>query len=314
MHDTGTLELGGQTRREAQQCAANKSWYTLDTLGDPCDNVSDSSPAPANLNTRRARSETALKQITSLQARRIQPGGLARGNFPSGQVARRSPREQTPATSGASPTAAGEGDARPAGPRMAKFSARPTTTHGSSPPDGGKMVRAPGALRISRNATVGSMRGPNLGGRSANRGGSKGDKGPGGQEQGPKKRQKTDDGEKDSRPTSVFDMDPATTMSDGMVQHLLRLQRKEWDRVPYEPKYTQGSFAANELIHEGRELFRGEAPPVKYWGRLEKRIGVVGMFGAEAHLKVRRVPDGDEAPFGQEDMEKTDLTKETAVQ
>jgi hypothetical protein len=37
MHDTGTLELGGQTRREAQQCAANKSWYTLDTLGDPCD-------------------------------------------------------------------------------------------------------------------------------------------------------------------------------------------------------------------------------------------------------------------------------------
>jgi hypothetical protein len=86
-----------------------------------------------------------------------------------------------------------------------------------------------------------------------------------------------------------------------MVHHLLRLQRKEWDRVPYEPKYAPGSFAAQELIHEGRELFRGEVPPVKVWGPLEKRIGVVGMFGAEAHLKVRRVPDGDDKPFGEED-------------
>jgi hypothetical protein len=87
------------------------------------------------------------------------------------------------------------------------------------------------------------------------------------------------------------------------VRHLLRLQRKEWDRTPYEPKYAPGSFAAQELIHEGRELFRGEAPPVKYWGKLEKRIGIVGMHGAEAVLKVRRVPDGDAAPFGQEPMD-----------
>jgi hypothetical protein len=51
-------------------------------------------------------------------------------------------------------------------------------------------------------------------------------------------------------------------------------------------------------------------PPVKYWGKLEQRIGVVGMFGAEAHLKVRRVPDGDEAPFGQEETLEVEATTE----
>jgi hypothetical protein len=182
------------------------------------------------------------------------------------------------------------------------------------------MVRAPGALRISRNATVGSMRGPNLGGRSAGRGGSKGGKESGGREQGLKRRDKKTGDDEDTQTTTFADTDPATTLSDGMVHHLLRLQRKEWDRVQYEPKYAPGSFAAQELIHEGRELFRGETPPVKYWGKLEKRIGVVGMFGAEAHLKVRRVPDGDEAPFGQEDTEIPEANamgqgkKETAVQ
>jgi hypothetical protein len=168
------------------------------------------------------------------------------------------------------------------------------------------MARAPQALRVSRNATVGdtrgpgSVRGPNLGGRSAGRGGPRGERGPGGREQGPKKRDRKAGDSDSAQPTSIDDVDLATTLSDGMVQHLLRLQRREWDRVPYEPKYKQGSLAANELIHEGRELFRGEIPPVKYWGPLEKAIGVVGMFGAEAHLRVKRVPDGDEAPFGQE--------------
>jgi hypothetical protein len=194
------------------------------------------------------------------------------------------------------------GDARAVGPRMARFSARPATIHDASPPEG-QMARAPGALRVSRNATVGGIRGPNLGGRSAGRGGPKGDRGPGGREQGPKKRgPKTGNAEK-TAPISLADMNVDDTLSDGMVHQLLRLQRLEWDRFKYEPKYTQGSFAAQELIHEGRELFRGEAPPVKIWGKLEKRIGVVGMFGAEAHLKVTRVPDGDDAPFGQEDTE-----------
>jgi hypothetical protein len=249
--------------------------------------LSDLFSAAANPNTRRNRSEAALRQITSLQDRRTQPGQ------PGGQLVRRVLRDG-PATE---PQA---GDASTAGPRMARFTPRPPMTPGAPRPEG-QMARAPGALRVSRNATVGSMRGPNLGGRSAGRGGPKGSKGPVGG--GPKKRQKDADGEKDTQATAYADIDAATTLNDGMVQHLLRLQRKEWDRVPYEPKYAPGSFAAQELIHEGRELFRGEAPPVKYWGKLEKRIGVVGMFNAEAILKVRRVPDGDEAPFGQEHLE-----------
>ena len=106
--------------------------------------------------------------------------------------------------------------------------------------------------------------------------------------------------------TKLADVELGDTISDAMTQQLLRLQRKEWDRVPYEPKYAKGSFAANELIHAGRELFKGESPPVKYWGPLEKRIGVMGMFGAEAHLKIRRVPDGDAEPFGQEVIEEAE--------
>jgi hypothetical protein len=194
---------------------------------------------------------------------------------------------------------------RPASPRMAKFSARPTTTHGSTPPEGGQMVRAPNTLRISRNATIGSMRGPNLGARTGARSGGKGKDG--GREQAPQKREKKAGS---SRGEETGEVDFADTLSDGMVRNLLRLQRKEWDRVSYEPKYAPGSFAANELIHEGRELMRGEVPPVKIWGRLEKRIGLVGMFGAEAHLKVRRVPDGDAEPFGQE----KDLIIDTPVE
>lgn len=160
------------------------------------------------------------------------------------------------------------------------------------------MIRGP--PRLNRNATVGGARGPNLNGRSG-RGGPKGAGGKGSREGGTKKREKRGGGGGGpTQSTSVAEVDPAATLSDSMVQHLLRLQRQEWDRVPYEPKYAPGSFAANQLIHEGRELFRGEAPPVKIWGKFEKRIGVVGMFGAEAHLKVRRVPDGDEAPFGKE--------------
>lgn len=67
-----------------------------------------------------------------------------------------------------------------------------------------------------------------------------------------------------------------------MVQHLLRLQRKEWDRVVYEPKYAHGSTAAKELIEEGKRLFQGEVkiPATRTGGRLEKTIGIAGMHGA----------------------------------
>jgi hypothetical protein len=232
---------------------------------------------PANPNSRRARSAVALDQITRLQARRVP-----------------------------SPAAPTQQAAYPAGGLKISRVPGDVPARGGAP--GGPMVRAPSQLRLRRATPGGAAapgggpggprgpRGPNLRGRDGKPGvgGSRG-------ERGPKKRERKAGGE--AKQTAAADVKPETTLSDGMVQHLLRLQRKEWDRVPYEPKYAIGSFAANELIHAGRELFKGEAPPVKVWGRLEKQIGVVGMFGAEAHLKVRRVPDGDAAPFGQEQEE-----------
>ncbi|RYO30870.1 hypothetical protein AA0111_g5116 [Alternaria arborescens] len=269
-------------------------------------------------NTRKARQATALKQITSLQNRRIQPGALARGSFPSGQMARRAPRSpSTPLTKdGFISEDNAPADAQPdANPRFARNTARPTTTRGSTPPQG-QMVRAPSTLRVTRQTVDGpvrgpargpNVRGPNLRGREGGRPGPGGKRAGGARgnnrgDGGPQKRKKGAGGE-ESMPTSLADVKIEETVSTSMQQQLLRLQRKEWDRVPYEPKYAKGSFAANELIHAGRELFKGEAPPVKFWGPLEHRIGVVGMFGAEATLKVRRVPDGDAEPFGQEVLE-----------
>lgn len=169
---------------------------------------------------------------------------------------------------------------------------------GARPP--GPMAHVPAQLKLARNtgrggnATVGSRRGPNLRGRDGKPGGGAS----GSREQGPKKRERKA-GEDDGKKINAADVKTETTLSDGMVQHLLRLQRGEWDRKPFEPKYAPGSFAANELIHAGRELFRGEAPPVKIWGMLEKRIGVVGMHNAEAHLKIRRVTDLDDELLGE---------------
>ncbi len=169
------------------------------------------------------------------------------------------------------------------------------------------MIRAPTTLRITRNAIGGGGRrdGPNLQGRAGGPGGNDRRKGrqSNSSAQGPKKRERKQDSSSTAQHTPVGDVDPAITLSDTMVLQLLRLQRKEWDRVPYEPKYAPGSLAANELIHEGRELFKGESPKVKIWGPLERRIGVVGMYGAEAALKIRRVEDGNAEPFGQETME-----------
>lgn len=229
-------------------------------------------------------------------------------------MARRTPPRSND-SSNTSSTQGGSGEKREASPRAAKFVAGPTTNRGAAPP--GQMVRAPSNLRMTRNApnnaTVGSVRGPNLRGRDG--------KGPGGARGGrsndraPKKRERRGGGGGQAvQRTGFNDVPAAQTLSDGMVHHLLRLQRKEWDRKPYEPKYAQGSFAANELIHAGRELCKGDVPPVKIWGPLEKTIGVVGMFGAEAHLKVRRVGDGDEAPFGQEmqDLEDAEEARDIA--
>jgi hypothetical protein len=148
----------------------------------------------------------------------------------------------------------------------------------------GTMVRAPSKLRVTRNAPKSQRdQGPNLRGRG--KGGNSTRSG------GPKKREGKGAGKGGSDSTRLAEgVTLEQGLSDGMVQHLLRLQRKEWDRVPYQPKYARDSFAANELIHAGRELFRGEAPPVKVWGHLEKKLNIVGMHGAAAHLQVRRVP------------------------
>lgn len=160
------------------------------------------------------------------------------------------------------------------------------------------MVRAPSKLRITRNAQDSKFRGPNLGARS--RGPSS--RGPPnrGSEGGPKRRDRKAGG-RTPRDEPEPGREPGSELPDGLVQHLLRLQRKEWDRVSYQPKYAPGSFAANELIHTGRELFKGDVPPIKVWGPLEKTLGIVGMHRGEAHLQVRRVLDGDAAPFGKEE-------------
>lgn len=233
--------------------------------------------------TRKARTANALSQITRLGANRrtAQPGGNIPSGQTEGQPGRGPPRVRPEGSLNIIREAYG-----PAGPK------------GGAPPPGA-MVRAPAQLKLSRNgprtggnASVGGRRGPNLRGRDGKKGGT-GNR----SAAGPKRRERgnKEDGEQKADVNSVKFED---TLSDGMLQHLLRLQRGQWDRKPYEPKYAPGSFAANQLIHQGRELFRGEAPPVKIWGRLEKTIGVVGMHNAEAHLKVRRVTDLDDESLG----------------
>jgi hypothetical protein len=64
-----------------------------------------------------------------------------------------------------------------------------------------------------------------------------------------------------------------------MVQQLLRLQRQEWDRKKYQPKYAHGSKEAQELIEAGKKLFEGEVPKVKEYSKLERRMGILGMHG-----------------------------------
>ena len=115
--------------------------------------------------------------------------------------------------------------------------------------------------------------------RRQNRGGANSN------EQGPKPRFTRKTSSEKAR-GSKGEVDPGEvptiqdTLSDGMVQHLLRLQRKEWDDMPYEPKYAHGSEAAKELVTLGKSLFEGEKPEIKKPGKLEKRLGIVGMHGA----------------------------------
>ena len=243
----------------------------------------------ADRSPRRVRNARAVSDITSLQFRRPLPktSGLAGGSFPSGRSSREIEDAPAPSTAASSST-----------PKIITPTRKPLITRqmvdSPAPRSGGAgpqgtMARAPAQLRVTRNAPSAKKNtGPNLRGRNA---GGKGGNRTGGA-RAPKKREGKGGGKKGPDPTRMGeDVTLEHGLSDGMVQHLLRLQRKEWDRVPYEPKYAPGSYAANELIHAGRELFRGEAPPVKVWGRLEQKLNIVGMHGAAAHLQVRRMPE-----------------------
>ncbi|EDU50883.1 APC-basic domain containing protein [Pyrenophora tritici-repentis] len=278
-------------------CSTRGLHSSAKRLEEQPSNTPPAAPVPV---TRKTRSATALRQITNLQNRKAIPGAgaLARGSFPSGQMARRTSPSVEPGfipDGEGAPQNAQSGAANT--PRFARNPAGPRITRVSvPPPPQGQMVRAPAALRIGNAARGPMVRGPNLRGRDASKPGGPGGKRKAGGagnnrgEGGPKRRERTSGGDS-SIGTTIAETDLGTTISDKMSQQLLRLQRKEWDRVPYEPKYAKDSFAANELIHAGRELFKGEVPPIKIWGPLEKQIGVVGMFGAEAHLKVRRVTE-----------------------
>ncbi|KAF1999547.1 hypothetical protein P154DRAFT_620967 [Amniculicola lignicola CBS 123094] len=157
----------------------------------------------------------------------------------------------------------------------------PSSSTGRAAPPPGTMVRAPAALRITRNAPSSTTpRGPNLRGRagpsssSTSGGNNRG-------EQRPKKRERKAGGAGAGPKKNKEDVSIEDTLSDGMVQQLYRLQRKEWDKVPYEPKYKHGSSEARELVETGKLLFAGEVPKVKSRQELmlERRIGIVGMHG-----------------------------------
>lgn len=262
---------------------------------------------------RRARNANAATQVGNLSFNRPRPAGAV--------LVRRTP--------------AGPPDGvKMIAPRTPLI--RKESVSGTPPGPPGTMIRAPSTLRISRDYGDRPARqtlagGPNLRGRGGGPFRPGGPprvpgaaRGPGGA-RGPGKKGDAKGGSKKGPggPRGGGEKETQVTINDGGItpgaidnytfQALYRQQRNQWDRKPYEPKYAPGSFAANELIHAGRELFRGEAPPVKIWGKLERTLNIVGMHNAEAHLKVRRVLDGDAAPFGQEEEKSARRTSDIVV-
>ncbi|KAF1959305.1 hypothetical protein CC80DRAFT_591353 [Byssothecium circinans] len=283
-------------------CCARGFHASTRQLQDQSGNGS-SSGDPSMGPTRRIRNATAANQLsslqnrsrtTSLQGRRPLPRNatLAGGSFRGGIVQEGDYDASNPSSSSAPP---GAKILTPRKPLVSKVALGRSLGDGggaatAGPP--GTMVRAPTNLRITRNARGPTgPRGPNLRGRGPSSSSQ------GGRERGPKKREGGKPGSGGGQGSGanlarmMEDAKPEQYISDGMLQHMLRLQRKEWDRVPYEPKYAEGSLAANELVHIGRELFKGDVPDVPVWGRLEKTVGIVGMHGAADRLRVRRVVD-----------------------
>ncbi|KAF2118479.1 hypothetical protein BDV96DRAFT_569962 [Lophiotrema nucula] len=235
--------------------------------------------------TRRSRAAAAGQRVINLSNRPSGPGGLARGVFPSGQGVSIPVGQTLPEALGAEGSTDPSSPAPTAGrtrPLIRREIIDPSSTGGSRPPPG-TLVRAPTNLRISRAAAPGTtrVRGPDLRGRDRSAPQNSG-------ERAPKRRERKSGtassgaggGRRRNQDVKVED-----TLSDAMVQHLLRLQRKEWDRVPYEPKYVQGrngklSPAALELQEAGKKLFEGEPPKTPSEpGRLERRLQIAGLHG-----------------------------------
>ncbi|PSN69796.1 hypothetical protein BS50DRAFT_618778 [Corynespora cassiicola Philippines] len=225
---------------------------------------SQSSGAPRQ--TRRVRNTDAFQRIAGLnQNKDEQPArrGPVGGSSRSGVV-------RTVSIGSSAP-----GSSTPRGPRS------PNTRDPNAPaPPPGKLVRGPSNPRAPRTTPGGAKtpRGPNLRARDGARPPKPGNRPQG----GPRKRDR--DTNNAANAVTVESSKIDDDLSDGMVQHLLRLQRKQWDRFNYEPKYAHGSEEAKELVQAGKDLFKGEVPTVKTVGTLERRLGVVGMYGAETRV------------------------------
>ncbi|ORY08852.1 hypothetical protein BCR34DRAFT_387640 [Clohesyomyces aquaticus] len=165
----------------------------------------------------------------------------------------------------------------PSGRPLIRREATDAPEHSSRPrPPPGTMVRAPSTLRITRNATGGTVPGPNLNARTKSAPDAPRSAGRR-NENAPKQRDRKGSAAEEAA-DEEFKLED--TLSDGMVQQLLRLQRQEWDRVPYKPMYTKGSPAIAELIKSSKEIFKGEVPQKKMPGRLEYVLGIQHMHGA----------------------------------
>ncbi|KAF2875041.1 hypothetical protein BDV95DRAFT_487073 [Massariosphaeria phaeospora] len=252
-------------------------------LEDQPSNPPPSAPAPQQQrDTRRARSAEVSEKLRGIAYRRPLPASTpqAGGASPSGQHLEGAPNGVVMAKG---PSAIRRVPQRPGvqGEQGATHRLLPQRPAGDAPvrspmAPAGTMVRAPSQLNISRSAGGPQSGGPNLRGRGSVAGASRAVRGS--KEARPKQRERKAAG---AGAAGMFvDVKTEDTLSDGMVQQLLRLQNKEWERKPYEPRYGLGSPAVAELLEEGKKLFEGEVKKEKAWGRLEKRIGIVGMHGA----------------------------------
>ncbi|KAF2270641.1 hypothetical protein CC78DRAFT_528389 [Lojkania enalia] len=265
-------------------CVSRNFHISARRLEDSRSNPPSEPNDAAQRESRRERLVKAYKQVAGLQRRGVPgragtAGGVSPNNTPKQTSIRMNASSQDASTNNRPMTGRPlirKTAASPSSPLLRKEALNP-----SEPP--GTMVRAPSTLRITRNARGPNMGGPNLRGRdrpksASNRGG----------EMVPRARQKKRDGTKTGSGSGSAREDGKEeshriedSLSDAMVQQLLRLQRKMWDRKPYEPKYAHGSPAALELIEAGKRLFEGEKPKKKTIpGKLERTIGIVGMHGA----------------------------------